>query len=263
MSGPLWQALRDALSRLGEDGRPIDFWLRDDDLVAPSLALDRLIAVAGNVPLALAVIPALAEPALVERLNPLPGVTVLQHGFSHANHAASGKKCELGSDRPLSVVLGELAEGRQRLGMFAQVADILVPPWNRIGDEVVAGLPALGFRALSVYGDRAAPADRDAGGDGSGGGDLLRLNTHVDPIDWHGTRGFRGEEAVLGELMARLARLQDGAAERDEPTGILTHHLVHDDAGFDFLANLLPAITEHAACRWQSAQTLLGLEVTR
>ena len=251
--GPLWTRLRDALSRLGEDGRPVDFWLRDDDAVAPTPALERLIKVAGDVPLSLAVIPAHAVPALAERLNGLPGVTVLQHGFSHANHAAAGaKKCELGADRPAADVLTELAEGRRRLAGFTHVADMLVPPWNRIDPQVVAGLPALGFAALSVYGDRPAR-----------GGGVVQINTHVDPVDWRGTRGFLGEEAVLGMLLARLGRLADGTAERDEPTGILTHHLVHDAEGFGFLEILLPAIAEHPACRWQSAKTLLGLETTR
>lgn len=252
MTAAAWRALGDALSRLGEDGRPVAFWLRDDDAVAPSAALDRLLAVAADVPLALAVIPARAEPSLAERLNPLPGVTVLQHGFSHANHAAAGtRKRELGPERPLPAVLAELAEGQERLAMFARVAPILVPPWNRIDDAVAAALPTLGFRALSVYGDRPP-----------GGRGPLRLNTHVDPVDWRGSRGFLGEEAVLGMLLARLARLQSGAADRDEATGILTHHLVHDPACFVFLENLLPAIAEHPACRWHSAETLLGLEVT-
>lgn len=253
MTTPSWSALRDALSRLREDGRPIRFWLRDDDAVAPSAALDQLLAATGEVPLALAVIPGMAEPALAEKLNPLGRVTVLQHGFSHTNHAAAGtKKCELGAERPAAVVLAELAEGRRRLAAFEQVAEVLVPPWNRIAEPVAAGLPALGVKALSVYGDRRP----DAPGP-------LRVNTHVDPIDWHGGRGFLGEEAVLGQVLARLQRLQTGAADRDEPTGILTHHLVHDKACLGFIENLLSAVAQHPDCHWHSIETLLGLEATK
>ena len=250
MTAALWRALGDSLSRLAEDGRPIRFWLRDDDAVAPSATLDRLIAVAGEVPLALAVIPALAEPALAGRLAECPRVSVLQHGYAHTDHSApAAKKCELGPERPAATVLGELAAGRDRLGIFTRVVPVLVPPWNRIAEDIVAGLPALGFRALSVYGER--PVSR-AG--------LPRLNTHIDPVDWHGGRAFLGEDVVLASLIARLERLRTGAAERDEPTGILTHHLVHDAASFAFLANLLPAIADHPACRWQSVETLLGLD---
>ncbi|BDA82564.1 polysaccharide deacetylase [Aureimonas sp. SA4125] len=256
--GQHWDALDAALTSLAADGRPVDFWLRDDDAVAPGPALERLIDLAAeyDAPLALAVIPAGATPALAERLCPLAAVTVLQHGFSHADHSAPGaKKCELGSERPADVVLRELARGHDQLSMFALTAPILVPPWNRIDDSIVTRLPGLGFEALSVYGDRPVPSDAFPRGQG-----LARINTHVDPVDWHGGRGFLGEERVLGRLCERLRRLSTGEADRREATGILTHHLVQDDETFGFVRNLLQATTRHDFCRWLSAATLLGLE---
>jgi hypothetical protein len=58
-------------------------------------------AASRNTPLALAVIPADAEPALNERIAGLPGLAILQHGYAHQNHApATEKKQELGPHRP-------------------------------------------------------------------------------------------------------------------------------------------------------------------
>jgi peptidoglycan/xylan/chitin deacetylase (PgdA/CDA1 family) len=254
--GPDWAALDAALEACAADGRPIDFWLRDDDAVAPTPALERLLSLAGDhaVPLALAVIPAGATPALAERLESLPGVTVLQHGFSHEDHSAPGaKKCELGPERPADTVLGELARGRALLSMFARTAPILVPPWNRIDPGLVRRLPELGFAALSVYGDRK-------GASGVPGEAVALVNTHVDPVDWHGGRGFLGTGIVLSRLCERLRRMAEGRADRGEATGILTHHLMQDDETFDFVKNLLQTTTRHGFCRWHSAETLLGLE---
>ncbi|GGD04045.1 polysaccharide deacetylase family protein [Aureimonas glaciei] len=256
--GPHWAALDAALEACAADGRPVDFWLRDDDAVAPTPSLERLLALAADhgVPLALAVIPAGATPALADRLAGLAGVTVLQHGFSHADHSAPGaKKCELGLDRPADVVLGELVRGRELLSMFARTAPVLVPPWNRIDPALAARLPDLGFAALSTYGDRPLPSG--ASGDAAG---LVLINTHVDPVDWHGGRGFLGEAAVLGRLSDRLRRMAAGSADRSEATGILTHHLVHDDETFDFVEKLLQTTTRQGFCRWHSPETLLGLD---
>lgn len=255
MSGEarLWNALGDRLDRLAEGGEPAGFWLRDDDAVAPGPALDRLIGMArdAGAPLALAVIPARAGPSLARAVDPLDHVTILQHGFAHADHAAPGaKKSELGPERPVGAVLAELAEGRARLAMFARVQPILVPPWNRIAEPVAARLPELGFKAVSLYGDRD-PEPEPAR--------ILRLNTHLDPVAWRGDRGFVGRPAALAMLIRRLDRLLQGSADRREPTGILTHHLVHDGETFDFLADLFGMIGNHDAARWLSAESLLSM----
>ena len=56
------------------------------------------------------------------------------HGWAHANHAGpAGKKQELGSQRPLSVVRAELAKGKLAIdGLFGVKAlPLLVPPLER------------------------------------------------------------------------------------------------------------------------------------
>lgn len=229
-----------ALDRRAKAGQPARLWLRDDDAVAPSAALDQLLAMKEGVPLTLAVIPAFSGQALADRLADAPGVTVALHGWSHENHAGVGeKKQELGPHRPVDQVLADLARGQAHLRALhgPRYAPVLVPPWNRIAPEVVARLPGIGFRALSVFGPpKPAP--------------LPVVNTHIDPIDWHGTRSAR----ALPELLDELAEAVDAGG----PVGILTHHLVHDAAIWGFLAQVIDVTRAHPGCRWIGLPDLVG-----
>jgi hypothetical protein len=232
-----------ALDRCADQGKPALLWLRDDDAVEPGPALDRLLQLtaASGVPVTLAVIPAFSGQALADRLRPEPHVTVAVHGWAHTNHAGSEeKKQELGGHRPKSTVLAELARGLGHLEALhgPRFAPVLVPPWNRIASEVVAGLPDLGFKALSVFGPEIPNP-------------LKTVNTHVDLIDWHGSRGGRPS----GELLEELA----GAMERGAPVGLLTHHLVHDPVAWDFLAALFTMTATHPGCRWTALPDLVRL----
>ncbi|AXA45170.1 polysaccharide deacetylase family protein [Rhizobium leguminosarum] len=246
--GIAWDPLRRELERWQAAGRVAQFWLRDDDAVEPTPALETLMALASEneVPLMLAVIPCLTGEALARRLEEEIAVAVAVHGWSHTNHAGpEAKKQELGGERPADVVLGELSEGFQLLQRLhpARFLPVLVPPWNRIDAALIPALPGLGFAALSVYG-RAQQ-----------GGPVTLLNTHVDIIDWHGTRGGRSEAELVAELVAEL---RDRFAGSNEPIGLLTHHLVHDAAGWNFLSALFSVTGRHPAVRWSSALELLG-----
>ncbi|MBY3050123.1 polysaccharide deacetylase family protein [Rhizobium laguerreae] len=245
--GIAWEPLRRELDRWQAAGRVARLWLRDDDAVEPTPDLETLLALTGEsgVPLALAVIPGLTGETLAVRLAEEAGVAVAVHGWSHTNHAgAERKKQELGGERPAEVVLGELGQGLRLLQRLhpACFLPVLVPPWNRIDAALIPALPSLGFAALSVYGR----AKQD--------GPMPLLNTHVDIIDWHGTRGGRS----AGELVADLvAELDDRFAGSDEPIGVLTHHLVHDAAAWDFLSALFATTGRHPAVRWSPASALL------
>ena len=229
-----------ALSARAQSGQPLRLWLRDDDAVRPTPALDRLLQLtaAAGVPLTLAVIPAPWDqpptgPELAGHLRDRPDVTIAVHGWSHRNHAPEGvKKQELGPHRPIDEMRAELRAGLMRLatlhGTHAQ--PLLVPPWNRIAPELLALLIEDGFTAISTFG-----AERPGPG-------LRVINTHLDLIDWHGTRGGR-DPAMLWSELADLA--ESGLAH----VGVLTHHLVHDDAAWDFLVDLLPR-AERAGAVW-------------
>ncbi|KQR69280.1 polysaccharide deacetylase [Rhizobium sp. Leaf384] len=236
-----------ALDRFRDAGRVARFWLRDDDAIEPTAGLDRLLDLTEThgVPLALAVIPEPTGPALARRLARAPFASVTVHGWRHANHAtAAAKKCELGADRPADIVLGELAAGLAKLSDLYgdRCLPVLVPPWNRVDPGLLPGLPDLGFRALSVYG----PEKRSP---------LPMVNTHVDVMDWHGTRGCRDAQALRREIVARLGVCLAGGGS----VGLLTHHLVHDEAVWTFLGELFVATTGHPACQWVGLSALVDL----
>ncbi|MBM3597808.1 MAG: hypothetical protein FJX35_06305 [Alphaproteobacteria bacterium] len=243
-----WSDLERELDAWAAAGRRATFWWRDDDAVEPSVELDRLIDLAGTarvVP-ALAVIPAHASGALADRLRSAPGsgspCAVLQHGYAHHNHAV-GTKSELGSERPLSIRLDELRRGEMRLKkLFGACAmPVLVPPWNRIAGDLLPALPSIGFVGISVY--RARRSAQAAPG-------LRIANTHVDIVDWRGGRKFVGAGAALGLAVGHLAARRTGMADGAEPTGLLTHHLVHDEPCWNFMRRLLDETRKHPAAHW-------------
>ena len=243
-----WADLDRTLDAFGAAGRVATWWWRDDDAVAATPALDRLLATAPGVPLALAVIPARADGTLVRRLDGNADARICQHGWNHWNHAPPGApKAELGAHRPAPYVLGELARGWLALTrLFPTALAMLVPPHNRIARDVAAGLPGTGMRGLSTFGARKrVPAG------------LVQVNTHVDIMDWN-TRAFAGEGAALGFLVAHLKARLAAAADPDEPSGVLSHHLAHDRAAWDFLAKLLARLRAHPAARACDPQTLFA-----
>ncbi|MEM1049043.1 MAG: polysaccharide deacetylase family protein [Pseudomonadota bacterium] len=243
----LEHALTGTLERVRQAGKILDFWWRDDDAVSQTAALDRLLGQADRfgVPLVLAVIPEPAEPGLFSRIADTGGVTVSQHGFAHRNHEPpSEKKTELGAARAADLVLDELARGRdiltERAGSL--FAPILTPPWNRIAPDIAERRIEIGLTGLSTYGPTGA--------------DPHQVNTHVDMIDWHGGRGFIGWDRVTAMLQKEIDRRLAG---RNEPIGLLTHHLVHDEETWAFLDAFLSLTSDHPAARWQDPPTLFGL----
>lgn len=233
MSHDHWQALARELDRWSEDGRRLRLWLRDDDAVAPSAALDRLgdLAERSGAPVLLAVIPMLTEPALAPALRAMPLLRPCQHGVWHRNHAAAGaKKSEFGPDRDAQAVDAEIALGSRQLAeLLGPVAlPIFVPPWNRIDPGHAARLPALGFAGLSCFrGYRLGP---------QGGPSLL--NTHVDVMDWQGGRIGRAPADLLAEILARLAAERE-TGMKNADLGLLLHHRDHDETVWSFLAEFL------------------------
>ncbi|ATU95927.1 polysaccharide deacetylase (plasmid) [Phyllobacterium zundukense] len=240
----IWQPLRAELARWIHANRSARFWLRDDDAVKPTDALERLLTLGKDyaVPLTLAVIPAHVEQALSERLVEEDSVTVAVHGWSHENHAPSDeKKQELGPHRSLITMTGQLRDGFGLLEQqfSKQLVPVLVPPWNRIDPLLLPELPGLGFEALSVFGP--AKAKQAAF--------LPLINTHVDPMDWHGTRGCRDHGELVAAIVRELQQRFDGS---NEPVGILTHHLVHDESAWAFLRALFAVTRETPGGRWVS-----------
>ena len=233
-------------------GQVATLWWRDDDAVTASPQLERLISLAGEVPLSIAVIPASADSALAALIDNLPRspqhthLSVLQHGWCHANRAVVGKKNEFPAERCCHAVKCELAAGRERLtALFGgRALPVLVPPWNRIASRFVPLLPACGFRAISCVKPRRDVAPVPG---------ISEVNVHVDLVAWAENRAFIGEGAALGGIVGHLKARRLAKVDAQEPTGILTHHLVQDNATSKFLCRLVAITGEHPAARWIAA----------
>lgn len=254
-----WASLDGELSRWTDAGRVATMWWRDDDVEAVTPALERLLEMrrAYDIGLALAVIPAALDAGLPARLRDEPdALVVLQHGYAHQNHApADEKKAELGPHRPATVVLGELGTGLLAMAQAfeGRFLPVMVPPWNRIAPMLVPTLPEIGYRGLTTWGPRARVQPVRG---------LRQVNTHVGPIRWRGQRGFLGEDTVLEMLVEalgirRAAPLASPAAS--EPTGLLTHHLVHDDEIWTFLDRLWNRLRAHPGVRIVSPSEIFAL----
>lgn len=260
MPDAAFAALEAELDRWGAAGHAATFWWRDDDAAEDTPALARLFALAARaaLPLGLAVVPARMTPGFLRALAAAPaGVAVLQHGYAHQNFGGTAeKKVELGPHRPGMIVLGELATGKLALEQRAggRFLPVLVPPWNRIAPALVPALPELGYRGLSQF----APRRRREPVKG-----LVQANCHCDIVDWKGTRGFVGTEAALDMIIAHL-RLRRQAhdlhqeALAGEPTGIMTHHMAHDEECWMFLDALFDRLSRHPSARILDAAAVFG-----
>jgi hypothetical protein len=242
-----WADLTRELDAWAAAGRDATVWWRDDDAVEPTPAFETLLDLAARhaAPLALAVIPARASPALAVRIAAAGDhITPLQHGFAHRNHAqAPEKKIELGGNRSGHDICEELARGQARMAsLFGGPAQpVLVPPWNRIDAGLLPSLPRLGYSAFSTYGPRQSP--RAAAG-------LVQVNCHLDLMRWEAPRGFAGETIARDLILDHLRQRRMGTADAAEPSGILSHHAAHDAAAWDFLDRLLAALCAHPAARF-------------
>lgn len=242
---PAVEAEFDCWTRAGLSPR---LWLRDDDAVADTPALRRLLELIErhHAPLLLAVIPLNADATLARGLAGRDLVEPAVHGAHHTNHAPSGRRAEeMAIERGRAVVEHELAASRARLCelLGTRAGAWYVPPWNRIAPEVAAWLPALGFRAISTFGQDHV--------DGPG---LAQHNTHLDIIDWKNGRSGRPLTWIDDKLATELARARLAGGS---PVGVLTHHLAHDGAAWAAMEAIFAVVAQHSPARWISPTSLI------
>lgn len=259
--GAGWSDLADELDRWKDAERVATLWWRDDDATVPSNELERLLATAAGVPIALAVIPALADDRLSTwltafiRSTSAARLAILQHGWRHVNHVLDGKKSEFPAGRSCRAVASDLVAGRARLTtLFGNRAlGVLVPPWNRFDASFLTLITSCGLGAISCVKPRHAAWPVS---------DVAEVNIHVDLVAWVGGRGFIGEEAALGGLVGHLRARRQGRVDAEEPTGILTHHLIQDEATNAFLLRLIAITCAHPAARWLEATEVFANSIT-
>ena len=250
-----WQALERELDAWRAGGQMAQLWWRDDDATAPGEALDRLLDLAAEAaaPVSLAVIPEPAQETLAQALATHGAASrVLQHGIAHRNLAPAGeKKCELVGLQAQAGGPAALHSGLQRLQQLFgdRFLPVLVPPWNRIAADLLPRLPGLGYCGLSTYRarDTAAPVPG-----------LRQVNCHLDILQWRPERRFLGTAPAIDLLVGHLAAKRRGAADPAEPSGILSHHLVHDEAAWRFLAELLSRLGAHSGARLLGAEEVFA-----
>lgn len=244
-----WSPLRQVLRQFRTDGADLPIWWRDDDAIAPTQELDRLhdISARLSLPVHIAVIPGLAHATLVQRMSGTDQMVPIVHGWQHQNHAPEGAKtAEFGSLRPSAAT--EIASAMTRMRTLFEEAflPVFVPPWNRIDPALGPVLVSAGFRGLSTFTPRVT---REAAPN------LVRVNCHIDPIDWRGTRGLIAPDQIIAATVSNLTRRLHGETDSTEPFGYLTHHLVHTPALWDFTESYLTELLEGGA----SVQSLAPL----
>jgi hypothetical protein len=221
-------------------------FLRDDDAVKDSPSLDRLLKLCEmhSIPILLSAIPALCEPSFGPAVRKAAHVTVAVHGYSHRNHAPPGRPhCELCPDRPVSVIIDELRSGRDKLMDICdgRVSELLVPPWNHIGDQVAEASLELGFKGISAHGWGRMTEE------------LPRINTHVDPVIWSKARALH----TLDDILEQTAHQLDTAKRLGFSfIGIVSHHQEYTDESWSTFENLLQAVSKQDI-EWVEADSLL------
>lgn len=242
-----WGPLDAELAKWQAKGLQLPLWWRDDDAIAPTTQLDQLSALSQNLglPVHLAVIPETAQPALASYVAQHPQLIPVVHGWAHQNQAPEGqKKCEFPDQRPTQVALGEIQQGLARLqALFGpRLLPMFVPPWNRIAPDLVPALADLGFATLSTFTPRPSPLAAPG---------LAQINTHLDPIDWKGSRSLAAPERLIAQICDQLRARRKGMADTREPYGILTHHLVHDAAIWEFTEALIARLMQGPGQVWK------------
>lgn len=222
---------------------PVTFFFRDDDAGWEDERLLELLALFARspVPLDVAVIPAALRPELAAELRAraraAPGRLFLhQHGFAHANHEPSGRKCEFGPSRDEAAQRRDIEAGARRLHELLGdlVTPIFSPPWNRCTVATGRCLADLGFGALS----------RDSGAEPLAIAGLPELPVR---IDW-----CRKRDGDRGAVIAQ-------AAAEPGPVGIMLHHPSIDAGEQRALEELLAVLGSHSNVRCLSMTALLKL----
>ena len=220
---------------------PVQFFFRDDDAGWDDARLYALLDcfLQRGIALDLAVIPTALGTSLASNLRTCVAASDIrlglhQHGYSHTNHEAQGRKHEFGPSRSREQQYQDLRIGQQRLQDLLGVRPdpIFTPPWNRCTEQTADCLSELGWRILS----------RDSSARPLDGGGVLELPVRVD---WLRKRqGVRIGQTALGAWIAQTVT-------ESPVVGIMLHHAIMDENALDCLCTLLDFLNAHpqAQCR--------------
>lgn len=211
-------------------GRTPVLWWRDDDARAPTRALDRLLDLSRrhDAPLTLAAIAGPDLGALVRRVEAEAGAEIAVHGFKHVNRQPPGRGYgEIVAEDSPDWVRAQLRATVMAFHRAGARPTLFVPPWNNLAPQLTAAIADSCLTTLSAFNEEQQISEG-----------LVRLDTHLDVLRWRGGGRFRGR----GRFLLRLRRLliqRRLSGKWDEPMGLLTHHLDHDEATWAFLDEFL------------------------
>lgn len=243
----MWQdELRRELDEWADAGLTARFWWRDDDAVRDGPQLRRLLSIAqdSGIVVALAVIPAQADPSLAERAMTAP-CCIWQHGLNHQDYGSG----EFGEGRSLDRLVHDAVSGQRRLDRRFTPSGwqrVFVPPFHALSMPFKMQLADLGYAGLSA-GDPLIPAVEG----------MPEINADIEVVDW-ANRKFVGAGALATGLVDQLARRREAGAPADAPLGLLTHHLVLDEEAWVALGALFALLVGHPAAELVPADTLFG-----
>jgi hypothetical protein len=242
--------LRSSLDRLRSEGREINLFFRDDDIDEDEISLRKLLAIflEEEAPVNLQIIPDRLTPAaaslLLQHHRLRPDLFELnQHGWRHINHEREGRKCEFGPSRDFDEQLADIASGRKVLEetLGAAFSLVFTPPWNRCTAETLRALDQLGFQGYSGF----------RSGEPVSGYGFRDVSVTLDLHRWKNGVTMKGADEIVSGLISQL---------RDSDTiGIMLHHKVMDEDGFDFLSYLLEILSQSEVINFQKFQSLLRL----
>jgi hypothetical protein len=176
-------------------------------------------------------------------------VSIFQHGWKHENHAEDGPNSEYPAGRSRALVGEELRNGFAKLSCLfgAQFLPVFTPPWHGLDIGYWPLLVTAGFKGISSKGRRSARVKLG----------LIQNNIHCVPIQWSTPPGFGDPSRYVAQLVGHLEQRRSGA-DREEATGILTHHLVQSRESLEFLADVLDLLTDHPCARIIHPADLFG-----
>lgn len=228
-------------------------FVRDDDGGWADARLMRLLDVCAHsgTPIDLALIPQAMDDRLFAELcrridHEGAAIGLHQHGFSHANHEAEGRKCEFGPTRALADQRADLTRGFERLrsALAHRLDPIFTPPWNRCTPATAALLAELGYQALSRE-HRASPLPA-----------IPSLDVH---LDWSRVSREGGASGLDQALAQAITRCGLGG----QPFGLMLHHGAMSEAEFDWLAHWLGQLSQHPRLHWHRMRAWLRPTATR
>jgi hypothetical protein len=243
--------LRSSLDRLRSEGREIDLFFRDDDVDEDENSLRRLLGVflEEEAPVNLQIIPGRLTPAaaslLLRHHSLRPDLFEFnQHGWRHINHEREGRKCEFGPSRNFDEQLADIASGRKVLeeALGSAFSLIFTPPWNRCAAETLKALDRLGFQGYSGF----------RSGEPISGYGFRDVSVTLDLHRWKNGIAMKRVDEIANELISQLREL--------DTIGIMLHHKVMDEDGFDFLSRLLKELSTSQVINLHSFQSLLTTE---